>query len=492
MQKLKYVLLCFLLSSYSFIAAQNILSLDSCRSLALQNNKELKISQKEVHIAAWQHKAALTNYYPKIFALASYMQLGKELSLLSDGQKKDVKQLGAHTKEQFQEIGQIMAQKYPHLAPVMQDFTGLVSSRLGSSLEQVKGLIENLRIDTRSLSVGSVNLMQPIYIGGKIRAYDRITDYAEKIAKSKNKLSTQEVLLQTDQTYWLVISLSNKKKLADSYVKLLQKMEDDVEKMIVQGVATKADGLTVKVKVNEAEMQQTKAHNGLSLAKMSLCQICGLDLDTPIILSDEEQKNLNINIEKTAMNKEIAMQNRPEIQSLTLAGLAKREKIKIERSEFLPQLTFTGNYLLANPTIFNGLEDKFKGMWSFGLQLKIPIWHWQEGKYKINMARAEADIIDYKIEEAKEKITLQVSQANFKITEAIKQLAMTTKNIEKAEENLRYAQLGFKEGVIPPSRVLEAHTAWYDAQSEKIDAQIAVKLSQVALEKALGTLAVEK
>ena len=36
--------------------------------------------------------------------------------------------------------------------------------------------------------------------------------------------------------------------------------------------------------------------------------------------------------------------------------------------------------------------------------------------------------------------------------------------------------------------VMEAQTAWMKAQSQKIDAEIEVKLSQVDLQKALGTL----
>ena len=67
-------------------------------------------------------------------------------------------------------------------------------------------------------------------------------------------------------------------------------------------------------------------------------------------------------------------------------------------------------------------------------------------------------------------------------------LVMATKNMEKADENLRYATLGFKEGVIVTSNVLEAQTAWLSAQSEKIDAQIDVKLTEIYLKKSLGTL----
>ena len=65
---------------------------------------------------------------------------------------------------------------------------------------------------------------------------------------------------------------------------------------------------------------------------------------------------------------------------------------------------------------------------------------------------------------------------------------MAVANVEKADENLRCANVGFKEGVIPSTDVMEAQTAWLQAQSQKIDAEIEVKLSQVNLKKALGTL----
>ena len=88
----------------------------------------------------------------------------------------------------------------------------------------------------------------------------------------------------------------------------------------------------------------------------------------------------------------------------------------------------------------------------------------------------------------KEKVELQVTQSSYKVNEATKQLHMAEQNMDKAEENLRFATLGFKEGVIPTSNVLEAQTAWLSAQSGKIDAQIDMKMSELYLLKSMGTL----
>ena len=93
--------------------------------------------------------------------------------------------------------------------------------------------------------------------------------------------------METDAAYWRVVSLINKEKLAKSYVSLLQKLSGDLEKSILFGVATKSDGLSVKVKLNEAEMQLMQVQDGLSLSKMALCQLCGLRLDSDFSLADE-------------------------------------------------------------------------------------------------------------------------------------------------------------------------------------------------------------
>ena len=92
--------------------------------------------------------------------------------------------------------------------------------------------------------------------------------------------------------------------------------------------------------------------------------------------------------------------------------------------------------------------------------VKIPVFHWGEGIYKVKAAKAEANIARYRLEDVKEKIELQVTQSSYKVNESTKNWLWHEKSMDKADENLRYATLGFKEGVIPTSNVLEAQTAW--------------------------------
>lgn len=469
------------LSSY----AQQVLTLDSCRALALANNKELRISQEKVNAAHYEKKAAFTNYLPKIDLTGGYMRTQKEISLLSDAQKQSIGNMGTNLGNQLQQL----VAANPGLAAGLQELLPGAVAGLTDGLNAVgQGLVDAFRTDTRNMTVGAATLTQPLFMGGKIIAYNKITKYAERLAESQHATGMQDLILQTDQVYWQIISLVNKKKLAENFLELVQKLDSDVDKMIKEGVATKADGLSVKVKVNEAEMMLTQVDNGLNLSKMLLCQLCGLPLETDFQLADESMKDLPLPNTYTEANVSTALSNREELKSLELASEIYRQKVNVVRADFLPSVALTANYLVTNPSLINGFENKFRGMWAAGVVVKIPVFHWGEGIYKVKAAKAEANIARYKLEDIKEKVELQVTQNSYKVNESTKKLALAEKNMEKAEENLRYANLGFKEGVIPTSNVLEAQTAWFSAQAGKIDAQIDVKMSELYLNKSMGIL----
>lgn len=471
--------------------AQRVLTLDSCRALALANNKELRMSQEKVKAAHYEQKAAFTNFLPKIDVGGTYMRTQKEISLLSDAQKNAIGNVGTAVGGQLQQFGnqlQQIAVSHPELLPLLEPLSGVMGQLPGALNGVGQGIVDAFRTDTRNLYAGAATLTQPIFMGGKILAYNKITKYAEQLAASQHATGMQDVVMSTDQAYWQVISLVNKRRLAESFVELVRKLDSDVNKMLEEGVATQADALSVRVKVNEAEMALVQVEDGLSLSKMVLCQLCGLPLDTEIRLADEEMEDLALPDTFTESNVNTALANREELKSLELASKIYRQKVNVARAGYLPSIGLTASYLFSNPSLFNGFENKFRGTWGIGVVVTIPVFHWGENIYKVRAAKAEANIARYRLDDAREKIELQVTQNSYKVNEAAKKLAMAEKNMEKAEENLRYANFGFREGVIPTSNVLEAQTAWLSAQSGKIDAQIDLKMSEIYLNKSMGTL----
>lgn len=439
------------------VSAQQTLSLQECRDLAVKNNKELRIAEEKIRMADYEKKAAQTKYFPQISANGAYMWNQKDLNLL------DMGQLSSSLASSLGGLAQL---------PVVQ---------------QTVGAINDLQhLDIQNVWVGNVALVQPVFMGGKIVTYNQITAYAKELAMSMNDQKLQDLLYKTDETYWQVVSLVNKKKLADAYVELLRKTDEDMAALIAEGVATQADGLSVKVKLNEAEMAQTKVNNGLALSRMLLAQLCGLPLTDTLTLADEQLDNFPVEERTTSVDMNQAFMNRNELKSLDLASKIYKKKERIVLADLLPTVAFSANYFVTNPNLFNGYKNDFAGMFNLGVIVRVPITAWWEGSYKRNAARAETRIRQLEWEDAREKIELQVNQSVYKVNEASKKLAASNRNMENAEENLRSANLGFEEGVIPALNLMAAQTAWFSARSTLIDAQIDMKLTQVYLNKALG------
>lgn len=433
-----------------------VMSLDSCRSLAVENNKELRMTDMQRQTAYYNRKSAFTSYLPKVSATGMYMHTGKEISLLSNDQKTTLSHLGD-------------ALSMPALNNVGE------------------GLVDALRTDTRNMAGAAVILTQPIYMGGKIRAYNKITRFAEQIAADKHNLQYQELIVSVDETYWNIILLTSRKKLAESYLQLVKNLDSDVSQLIAEGFATKADGLSVKVKVNEANVALIQVDNGIEILKMKLCQLCGIPLDTHLVLADENNEKVPVITGDEFMDGN-TWERRPELSALNKSILIYDEKVKVARSEFLPTVALTGGYFASYPSVFNSFEKKFKGIWNIGVAVSVPILTWGDRSYKVRAAKAEAQVARFHFDETREKIELQVSQSRQKVREAHERYNASLSSQEEADENLRYANLGLSEGVIPVSNVLEAQTAWLSAKTNLISSEIDLRLSYLYLKKALGQI----
>lgn len=492
-----------LLGSSLCVQAQEVYSLQKCRELALQNNRQLKISNMTVDVAENTRKAAKTKYLPRVDALAGYQHFSREISLLSDDQKNTLSNLGTNT---FGQLGGQIGQNLSSLAqqgvlsPQVAQQLGQLLSNVSTPLTQAgnnigQSINDAFRSNTKNVYAGGIVVNQPIYMGGAIKAANDMAAIGEQVAQNNISLKRQLVLYGVDNAYWLAISLKKKEALAIRYRNLAQKLNEDVKKMIREGVATRADGLKVEVAVNTADMQIARIQSGVSLAKMALCELCGLDLNGDIQLSDEREADLpptpstqfdNYIIpasDSTRLN-----ETRPELRLLQNAVDMSKQNTKLLRSLYLPHILLTAGYSVSNPNLFNGFQKRFTDLWNIGVTVQVPVWTWGENKYKIRASRTATSIAQLEMDDVRKKIDLEIEQNRLRLKDANKQLATSHKNMAAAEENLRCANVGFKEGVMTVTEVMAAQTAWQTSRMAIIDAEISVKLAQAGLQKALGGL----
>ena len=259
--------------------AQGAVSLDSCRNMAIRNNKEIQQSRARVEGAGYQRKEAKAAYLPSLDLEASYFYNQKNISLLAEDQLLPTKTF--NPKTQSYEFNLLTNPQ-----------TGLpITTANGQPIPSTVAYLPKsaMTFNVHNVFAGALTLTQPIYMGGKIKAMNEITRYAEELARSMQDSKVEDVVYDVDAAYWQVVSLKAKQKLAENYVKLLETFDNDVKKMLSEGVATKSNLLNVDVKLNEANVDLTKVKNGVALSRMLLAQLCGAPINSEFVLEDEDK-----------------------------------------------------------------------------------------------------------------------------------------------------------------------------------------------------------
>ncbi len=467
-----------------------VYSLEDFRAMALQESKTVLISGERIKVAAELKKAAFTQFFPNFSANGMYMWNQKNISLLGEdamlpvGSKMADGSFGFRPDQINNKWTMVNGQ------PVPLDAGGKPfdpKAEPGKILWKDYAYLpkEAMEFDVKNVFAGGVGFVQPVFMGNKIRELYKISKSNEKVALIQHNDQLQKLILEVDEAYWRTVSLINKKKLAAQFRSLLEKLNKDVEAMLAEGVATKGDLLNVRVKLNEASLAFTKAENGVALSRMALFQLCGLDINGNYILKDEDIEQTVINYsDDTDMAK--AWDMRPEIQQLEQLDRISKSSVNIARSRLMPNLAVAGNYIFSNPNVFNGFSNRFSGMFNASVVLNIPIFHFGDKIHTLRAAKSRHKMVEYKIEQAKELITLQVAQSNFRVNEANRKLETANSNIASAEENLKLANEAYKEGLISITDLMAAQTAWVSANSERIDAGIELRLCELYLKRAKG------
>ena len=472
-----------------------VLNLDDCRQMAVQESKALDQARIETEMAGYDRKIAMANYFPKISATGAYVYNNRDVALLNEDQSNRLRNAGTNVQNAFWDYLQGGADN------IQGDLTREVATRLLEALRANPNLPDiatpinaigqdidaALHPNLHNIWVGAVTVQQPVFVGGKIVYSNQMAVLAQQLSEAKYDMKEADVLLDVDQAYWQIISIANKKKLAESYVELLEEMERDVQTAVNAGVSTESDLLQVRVKANEARMMLTKATNGLTLSKMLLCKRIGLPLDSAIVLADETLDVIPEPGRPVEKSLEDIYESRPETRSLTLATKIFDKKAKVVRADLMPTVALMGAFTVSNPNVYNGFQNGWRGgNLSAGVMVKIPITHGGEALFKYKKAKAEARLYQDQLDDAKEMINLQVTQQRKLFDEALQKVEMARSNLDLAEDNLRSARVGLDAGVIATNTVLGAHTAWLSAHSEYIDAGIELQMTAASLRKAEG------
>lgn len=460
------------------------MALDATSSQASQEMKAAAEANRKASVAAMFPRVSANTAYSwtnaKMTLLPSEMNLGAGTAIISqDGSSQFFWDEGSPMGQMVQStkdmglVGEMMQQ---------------LSTASGQMIaDGYKNLYDQLNLNTKHLFVAQVGVTQPIYVGGRLAQMHHIAKLAEKTVSLEADKKHDDIIVAVDEAYWRVVSVSQKKQLAEQYYALLLQLENDVQEAVNEGVATQADLLKVTTKRGEAEVKKLQAENGLILSKMALAQVCGLPLNEPIEVDENDLSEAVLY--DTVADFSTSVNNRAEIQMLENATEIAKANAKLISAGLQPNIVATANYIYSNVSADNGLNTdwKGKGFFTAGVVVNIPIVH-ADDIYRYKAAKHTARAAELKVEETRELLTLQTTQANQKLLEAQQKIVYARLTLKNAEEVLRMAQESYAAGMITASELMQAQTLWLSAATDLLDAQVEAKNTETLLRKYLGEL----
>lgn len=432
MKKINYAVCAILFLIMNSLYAQQILTLEESKQLALQNNTEVKNSKLEVESANQIKKSAFTNFFPNVSAGAFMFEAQESLMEIET------------------EGGNL---------PVYDgDPANLANATQFAYLPG--GIIGVMKKGT----IGFINATQPVFTGGRIWYGNKLASLGKKAAEYKNELTKDEILLKTEEQYWQIVSLEEKYKTIEKYEEMLKRLLAQVADAYNSGIIMKNDILKVKVKLSEILLNKSKLNNGISLAKMAFCQHLGIPYDSTLTLKDdlkisELPQTLYVdNVE--------SLKSRNEYNLLELSLQSEELQKKMKLGEYLPQVAvgLSGMYMA-----FDEGEERTLGM-AFGT-LSIPISDWWGGAHELQERSIKEEIAENNFKNNSELLLLQMEKSWQNLTEAYKQYSLSVQSLEQAKENMKVNQDSFDNGLITASDLLEAQALLQEANDRLTDAK---------------------
>lgn len=466
---------------------ESVVSLQQCRNHALQNSKSLKMSQEKNAAAEDLRKAALSQFFPRLTANGIYNWNQSGLHLLSDEQEARINSMGSSVHEHLASSIMDVTSQLPIGQEIIQDLLDcLGNGQTVANLNSIgHDITQALDIDMRNVYAGSVNINQPVYMGGKLRALYKSASMLSQLSQLQYDQQEEQLMVAVDEAYWRVVNVQHKQQLAQQYYDLLDKLCQDVEVMLEAEVASQSDATKVRVKKNEAQMSLTKANVGLQLCRMVLNQLVGFPLDSVYRLEEAPLQEMGGDGDGLSLDEVLA--RRREMQMLQISQGIADAGVQAARSTLLPNIGITAGYAVTNPNFINGYQKEFGGSFMAGVVVNVPIFH-PGAIFTLKAAKHKRNEVQYQIDEAGEKIALQLKKLTFELQVAQEKLRQVRSNSECAEQNLRLADESFRAGLIGLSDLMQAQTAWLSAQTDITEAEVEARMCHLYLQQALGKL----
>lgn len=479
MNRKRLILLHLLVFVASLSVRAEVLTIEQCRRMALENNRKLKIADLVVQQAELTRRSAYAMFFPEfsLSGVAAY-------STASGAFGMDISDI----RPVMQTLGPAMVSNALQTAVQNGTLSPAAAAQMGQSLSDKIGRLPS-RLDVLDYEVGflyhgGVVMKQPLYMGGKIRAGYKMSRLAVDLYRQNVRKTQAEVIEEADQAYAMLVKANELKTVAEKYHEALKELDRTVESAVLHGMRLENDRLKVQVKLSEAELQIRRAENGIRLSQMNLCHVIGLPLTEMPAVSNRYPQH----VETLSGQMDSDIMQRPEYAILEGQVQIEEQKVKAVRSAMLPQVALLASYGYTGGFKVNDVNILDDASFTGGVTLNVPLYHFGERTGKVKAAKLKAGQTRLEMEEKAELMRLELLQCANTLDESQLECRLAEKSLQQAEKSMHTSEKLYKAGTEPLTDYLEAQVLWQKAWETRVEAYFQRYLAGVRYLKAAGCL----
>ncbi|MDE0534780.1 TolC family protein [Tenacibaculum sp. L6] len=334
----------------------------------------------------------------------------------------------------------------------------------------------------------SVTLTQLIFDGSYLVGLQSAKTYLKisEQAKVKTELLTREAVVNA---YGNVLVTEKSIEILERNKAVLEKNLDETQKTYDNGLTELENVEQLQITLGNVESNLRNAERLKEIAYQMLNVSLGNSIDTQLTLTSTLDNLVVENTDLSLLASQFNIDNHIDFRIAQNDRESKRLLMRLEQSKALPSLSAFINYgANANSDDFNFLDSdqKWYDYSLFGVSLNVPIFSSFGRSSRIAQAKIELENADIRLEEAKQKLNLQVETAKSEYQLGIENYETAKKNLALAERIEKKQQVKFFEGISSSFDLLQAQNQLYTQQNNYVQSMLNVIAKKAQLENALN------
>lgn len=329
---------------------------------------------------------------------------------------------------------------------------------------------------------------QKVFDGSYIVGISSAKIYLQLSAQGKEKTEI-EIRHATEQAYYSALIAEENLKVMKETLANNQKQFKDTKAMYENGLTEEQDVDQMQLSIQRSENEILKAEREIRISKMVLKYTIGVDVNSPILLTDQLDTFLDPITEKQNSTAGFDYSNHIDYRLLETQRQANYKLLQLEKSHYLPTISAFYNW---NKSAYGNSWNLFKSsvpwypssMW--GLNISVPIFSSGMKMAKVKQAR-----FDLEKSENDQKLAVQTLQKDYltaaaDVENAIDQLTNDVDNKRLAKRIYDKTVIKYNNGIVSSTELAQTESQYIQAQTAWVASVMQLLNSKINLDKATG------